>query len=141
MSGTLHLIKMAAGCTGVDDLRERQERHWRARGAMIHQTRHRPKRAEEILDGGSIYWVMAGAVRMRQPILSFETGVDGEGQAFCGINLAQDLIETRALPWRAFQGWRYLSAEDAPADLLDVGGEGDELPAALQQELRQLGLI
>src|ERR1700761_3241238 len=111
----LHLVKMAVGCPTTEVLRDFQTKKLLARGKLVHQTRHRPKQAEEILDGGSLYWVIAGQVRIRQRITDFESGVDAEGQAFCGIVLHPELVETRGLPWRAFQGWRYLQEDKAPA--------------------------
>ncbi|HTH97821.1 MAG TPA: DUF1489 domain-containing protein [Stellaceae bacterium] len=137
----LHLVKMAVGCPSIEVLRDFQAKKLLARGRLVHQTRHRPKQADEILEGGSLYWVIAGAIRIRQRILDFESGVDAEGQAFCGIHLHPELVETRSLPWRAFQGWRYLQGETAPADLGQGGSSEDELPPALRQELRDLGLL
>jgi hypothetical protein len=132
----LHLVKMCVGIAAVPELRDWQALR-RARGEpLIHRTRHRPKRAEEILAGGSIYWVIAGAIRVRQRILALESGADIEGQGFCAIGLDAELVETVPAPHRAFQGWRYLA--DAPPDLA-VGAA--DMPAEMQQALKELGLL
>lgn len=132
---TLHIIKL---CVGVDSLQEL--RHWRAqRAAQGHPsycpTRMAPKRAEEILDGGSLYWVIKGQVLCRQAITSIETGLPGPQPV--RFMLAPDLVETAPQPRRAFQGWRYLDPKDAPPDLSTAAGE--EMDQALARQLRELG--
>ena len=134
---TLHLIKLCVGADTPEDLRR-----WRARRAaeghrpFVH-TRQTPKRAEEILDGGSLYWVFKGQVLIRQAVLAIET--IGEGPARrCEILLADEMIRTAPQPRRAFQGWRYLEPKDAAPDL--PRGEADEaFPQDLARELRELG--
>ncbi len=132
---TLHIIKL---CVGVDSLQELRD--WRAqRAAQGHPsycpTRMAPKRAEEILDGGSLYWVIKGQVLCRQAITSIETGLPGPQPV--RFMLAPDLIETAPQPRRAFQGWRYLDPRDAPPDLSTAAGE--EMDQALARQLRELG--
>jgi hypothetical protein len=132
---TLHIIKL---CVGVDSLQELRD--WRAqRAAQGHPsycpTRMAPKRAEEILDGGSLYWVIKGQVLCRQAITSIETGLPGPQPV--RFMLAPDLVETAPQPRRAFQGWRYLDPKDAPPDLSTAAGE--EMDQALVRQLRELG--
>ncbi|MFN3857795.1 MAG: DUF1489 family protein [Caulobacter sp.] len=132
---TLHIIKL---CVGVDSLQELRD--WRAqRAAQGHPsycpTRMAPKRAEEILDGGSLYWVIKGQVLCRQAITSIETGLPGPQPV--RFMLAPDLIETAPQPRRAFQGWRYLDPKDAPPDLSTAAGE--EMDQGLARQLRELG--
>jgi hypothetical protein len=132
---TLHIIKL---CVGVDSLQELRD--WRAqRAAQGHPsycpTRMAPKRAEEILDGGSLYWVIKGQVLCRQAITSIETGLPGPQPV--RFMLAPDLVETAPQPRRAFQGWRYLDPNDAPPDLSTAAGE--EMDQALARQLRELG--
>jgi hypothetical protein len=133
----LHLIKLCVGADTPEDLRL-----WRAQRAAaghrpIVHTRQTPKRADEISDGGSLFWVFKGQVLIRQPVLAIET--IGEGQARrCEILLADDMIRTAPQPRRAFQGWRYLEPKDAPPDL--PGGDTDAaIPQDLARELRELG--
>lgn len=143
---SLHIIKLCVGAESVDDLKE-----WvseRALTAMAiglephsrHRTRMMPKRTEEILDGGSLYWVIKGQVAARQRILGLEAVKDADGVSHCDIVLAPEVIETVPQPKRPFQGWRYYSAEDAPRDLGATSGEAD-MPEALRRELADLGLL
>ena len=129
---TLHMIKLCVGVGDVGDLRD-----WCAGGrrAIVH-TRQTPKRAEEILDGGSLYWVIKGQILVRQPILAIET-LGSQGRTRCEIELVRTPLLTEPQPRRAFQGWRYLTAEDAPPDL-SADAEG-AIPADLAVQLRTLG--
>lgn len=128
----LHLIKLCVGVSEVETLERNAARSdWR----IVH-TRMTPKRAAEIEDGGSLYWVIKGTVACRQPVLDISTV--GEGAAArCEIRLDSRVIRTAPLGRRPFQGWRYLEAKDAPPDL--AGFEAADLPDALVRELRELG--
>lgn len=108
------------------------------RPAPFHVTRFAPRRADEILDGGSLYWVIQGLVQVRQRIAAFEEVSSGEGRK-CKIVLAPRLVETELQPRKAFQGWRYLTEDDAPADIDPRAQSGAGLPAALRSELIALG--
>ena len=94
----------------------------------------------EILDGGSLYWVIKGKVQVRQPILAFRPVVDGEGIKRCRIVLEPRFVLTDWQPRRAFQGWRYLTPEEAPQDL-GAGGDMASMPPELRRELAELGLL
>lgn len=143
----LHLIKLCVGVETVDDLQahvahciERARRD----GSPIeqtHTTRMTPTRIEEIIDGGSLYWVIKGQVQVRQPILAIQPFTDGDGIRRCRIVLQPTLVRTAWQPRRAFQGWRYLSAQDAPSDLGDAAHGDEPLPPALRRELMELGLL
>lgn len=143
---TLHLVKLAVGIDDVDHLarvqqRRRTEAIRAGRGDRLwHLTRNAPRRADELLNGGSIYWVMKGRIRVRQRLLAIESDVDEEGRRFCRLVLDPTLVETEAVFHRAIQGWRYLPASDAPPDQRRGGGDGG-LPAGLAEELRDLGLL
>ncbi|MEW6121150.1 MAG: DUF1489 domain-containing protein [Pseudomonadota bacterium] len=144
--GPLHLIKLCVGAESVDDLTgwigERLA-ECRARGVperQVHVTRMMPTRAEELLAGGSLYWVIKGEVLCRQSLLAVEPFVDGEGIGRCRLVLDPDVVRVAPRPSRPFQGWRYLKGAEAPADLAASGG-GAGLPEDLQRELRQLGLL
>lgn len=131
----LHLIKLCVGIDSVEDLRA-----WRAlRASQGHRsvcpTRQTPKRAAELLAGGSLYWVIKGQVLVRQAIDEIVT-LDSGTQP-CRIYLHPELIETAPRPRRAFQGWRYLEANDAPPDLPTAPGEAIE--PELAKQLRELG--
>jgi len=131
----LHLIKLCVGADSVEELRA-----WRADRARrgippIVPTRQTPKRADELLDGGSLYWVIKGVILVRQKIVSIKT-LDSGPQP-CRIDLAPELILTAPQPRRAFQGWRYLDPKDAPPDL--AGDDGVEMPQELAKQLREIG--
>jgi hypothetical protein len=133
MSGSLHMIKLVVGCDTIDDLLQ-----WRVgqEGPWILRTRQTPKRAAELLAGGSIYRVFKGSILCRQSILDVQTV--GEGQeSRCEITLDATIHRTAPTPRRAFQGWRYLTAADAPPDLVE--GESGDLPTELALKLRELG--
>ncbi len=132
----LHLIKLCVGADSVEDLRA-----WRAqRKAEGHQpivpTRQTPKRAAEILDGGSLYWVIKGQVLVRQTILAIDTLESGAQP--CRILLDEPMVLTAPQPRRAFQGWRYFEAKDAPPDLANDAA-GEAMPQDLAQRLREIG--
>lgn len=143
----LHLIKLCVGADSIEDLRD-----WVSRRALVaiaaglepsssHTTRMIPKRADELLDGGSLYWVIKGQVQARQPLLDLKTFKDADGITRCELVLGPEVIETEPQPKRAFQGWRYLTDEDAPRDLMSLGADGGDLPMELRRELAELGLL
>ena len=143
----LHLIKLCVGCDSVRELedwirvrlKERKKRGLPAEHQ--HTTRMVPKRAAELTDGGSLYWVIRGQVMCREPILAIRPFVDKEGVSRCRIALKPKLVLVEPRPWRAFQGWRYLEAKDAPRDLDRAAPGAKNMPEALRRELRELGLL
>jgi hypothetical protein len=138
----LHLIKLCVGAEQVEDLISWQQNP-RARGPdglPRHVTRMWPKRAEELLAGGSLYWVFKGAVLARQRILRLDEVAGADGILRCGIVLNPEIIRTAAAPKRPFQGWRYLKPADAPPDLPRARKGDDRLPPALDAALADLGL-
>jgi len=135
----LHIVKLCVGAESVEDLAQWQDHQVRKlkRRSPVCGTRMWPKREAEVLAGGSLYWVIKGMVLVRQRILSIGEVTDEHG-ARCGLWLDPDLVRTQPQPRRAFQGWRYLEAKDAPADLAAAAG-GTGLPAHLEAELVALG--
>jgi len=136
----LHLIKLAVGTEDIADLRRWQRLRKKERGFSALYTRNTPRRAEELLDGGSIYWVIKGYVRVRQLLKGFTATVDDEGQPRCVVAYDMRLVPTVLIPKRPFQGWRYLDAKDAPLDWKGAKGAA-ELPPKMVEELRSLGLL
>ena len=131
----LHIIKLVVGCDTVEDLIA-----WRRPQAgepWILRTRMTPKRAAELLDGGSVYRVFKGRVLCRQRILDINTVGEGPS-ARCHITLDEDVVLTHPLPRRPFQGWRYFEGKDAPEDL-GRPGETPAIDQALAAKLRELG--
>lgn len=135
----LNLIKLAVGIRDIDHLREVHARR-AADGIVPVYTRMVPKRAEEIVGSGSLYWVIRGSTCVRQRVVAIDTGVDEDGKGCCVIGVTANLVPTVPTAQRPFQGWRYLEPAAAPADLSDAGA-GDELPPHLAAELRALGLL
>jgi len=141
----LHIVKLCVGCDSLAELADWQKKRLkekRAKGQkpeLVHVTRMTPKRADEVLDGGSLYWVIKGQIAARQQLLAIRA-VKKNGVAHCGLVHQKDLIPVVARPRRAFQGWRYLEAKDAPPDLARTKGAQD-LPESLQRELAALGLL
>jgi hypothetical protein len=109
---------------------------------IFHRTFQSPKRREELLGGGSLYWVIKGVVQARQALVDIREGTKDDGKPCAVLVLDRNIVGVRPTPRRAFQGWRYLDPDDAPADL--AGRSGDqisEMPPKLRRELAELGLI
>jgi hypothetical protein len=150
---TVHLIKLCVGVTHVIELFQEYERLARARRTRAgrledkHRTRSRPQRADEVLDGGSLFWVVKGVVRARNRILRLDDVQDREANKFCEIVYDPRPILVAPRPRRAFQGWRYLEPADAPPDLPDQkrglreAKAEPNLSAEMARDLRALGLI
>ena len=144
---TLHLIKLCVGADSIDDLKGWvADRSFKAMAAGLephstHTTRMVPKRVEELLDGGSLYWVIKGQVQARQRLLDVKSFTGADGISRCDLVLGPEVIETAPAPRRPFQGWRYLVADEAPRDLGGLGGGAQEMPADLRRELAELGLL
>ena len=137
---SLNLIKL---CVGVSEVSEMKSWVKLARGAgeeLDHVTRMFPRRADEILNGGSLYWVIRGAILCRQPIADLQPITGGDGIERCRILFKPQIILVRPAPRRPFQGWRYLSAEDSPADL-KRGDATVAMSEPMRRELAALGLI
>lgn len=144
----LHLIKLCVGVKEVDELaRWQKDRRADQRKAGVkkpvtrHFTRMTPTRAEEVLAGGSLYWVMAGVIRCRQRILRIAPGVNHKGEKRCEIRLDPKIVKVVPRGFRAFQGWRYFDPKDAPPDLATLGKDVAKMPAKMAEELRALGLL
>lgn len=138
----LHLIKLCVGIDSVEDLIAWRAAHPRGDGetASRHVTRMWPKRAGELLDGGSLYWVIRGEIQARQRLLRLDEIIGADGIRRCGIVMDPELIRTAPVRRRPFQGWRYLDASDAPPDLPPPREGDDLLPPALQAELADIGV-
>jgi hypothetical protein len=132
---SLNISKVAVGCASIDALRKRQQLR-AADGVVPITTRYKPKRAEELI-GGSIYWIVKHRITARQTILGFAESEERKTI----IRLDANLVPVRAWPKRAHQGWRYLSAEDAPGDFDGSDDALATLPAALLTKLSALALI
>ncbi len=137
---TQHLIKLAVGAKSVADVAAWQAARAKSAPPLRHRTRNFPRRAEEILDGGSIYWVVNRVLSVRQRIEDIVAAKHADGTACTDIVLHPRLVAVRGRVVKPFQGWRYLAAEDAPPD------EGAQLraaalPEAMKRELAALALL
>ena len=139
----LHMLKLSVGPKDAAQLRAIQKLRAVADPPLRHQTRMMPKRREEILDGGSIYWVVAGFLLVRQRIVDIIEDQWDDGTPCAGLVLDPKLVMVEARATKAFQGWRYLQPEDAPPDVVEgVAASGMEaLPPALMAALREARLI
>ncbi|HZT52170.1 MAG TPA: DUF1489 domain-containing protein [Stellaceae bacterium] len=136
----LHLLKLAVGVSDVAELRKLQRARAKERGFYCFYTRNMPRRHEEVLDGGSVYWVIRGHIEVRQRIRGFVPIVNRRGRPAVLVKLEAKLVPTDGQPRRAFQGWRYLTPAEAPADR-PKAGRGAAMPPAMARELRELGLL
>jgi hypothetical protein len=143
----LHLIKLCVGADSVRDLEDwikEKLRDKRKRGEKpehIHRTRMVPKRADELTEGGSLYWVIRGEITCRQRIRAVRPFRDKDGVGRCGLVLDRKVVLVAPRPFRAFQGWRYLAPKDAPRDLDEAAPGAAAMPEKLRRELRGLGLM
>jgi hypothetical protein len=136
----LHMLKIAVGVSDLAELKALQKERRKERGFYAFYTRNMPKREDEILDGGSIYWVIKGQVQARQRIKGFKPIVNQRGRPAVLVTFEAKVTPTQWRPHRAFRGWRYLDSKDAPRDL-PKGAKAKGLPPKMEAELRELGLI
>lgn len=144
---TLHLVKLAVGAESIQDLAAwqadliRNGRNGQQPGELFHITRQTPRRPG-CGDGSSLYWVIKGFIRARQQILELRAVKGPDGIDRCAIILHPKLFLTEAHPRKAFQGWRYLAAEDAPQDMECAGmGASGLMPPAMRRDLAELQLL
>lgn len=140
----LNLQKLSVGTENVADLaawqatkRSQTEKDFLPR----HVTRMWPKRVDEVLAGGSMYWVIKGSLLARQRIVRFDEYNSADGVRRCAIVLDPELIRVVPTIKRPFQGWRYLKPEDAPMDLPKGREEEEPLPAELSAALAEIGIF
>jgi len=144
---SLHLIKLCVGCDSITDLQEWIEEnraHFHRLGRdyeQTHTTRMVPKRIDELLGGGSLFWVIRGQVACRQALLDVRPFTDADGIGRCRLVLEPKLVPVAPRPFRPFQGWRYLTTKDAPRDIDSRTGDLAVMPEDMRRELAELGLL
>lgn len=144
---TLHIVKLCVGADSIGDLQEWIDRRLREKKRRkqplehIHTTRMMPTRKGEILDGGSLYWVIRGEIACREKLIDIRPFVDKDGVKRCRLVMDGKVIPVVPRPRGPFQGWRYFPANEAPPDLSKSGKGLAELPETMRRELRELGLL
>ena len=142
----LNMIKLCVGCDSVADLEDwvaqklKEKKRRRQKPEHIHTTRMSPKRADELI-GGSLYWVIRGQVSCRERIVDLRQTTGKDGIRRCQIVMDGKIVPVEPRPYRAFQGWRYYDAKDAPRDLSRAGRGLLKMPEPMRRELRELGLL
>ena len=139
----LHLTKLCVGISDIGQLRQVQQARLARGEALRHLTRSFPRRAGDIIDGGSLYWVIAGATVVRQRVIDIEDATFADGSKCAALVFDAELVAVVARATKPFQGWRYLDPAAAPTDLTSVqAAQGSNaLPPALRRELEHLGLL
>ncbi len=142
MGGHVNLVKLCVGADDVQDLIDWQatRRAQNPEGLPVHVTRMFPKRADEVLAGGSLYWVFKGVMLARQRILRLDEVRGQDGILRCAIVLDPRIVRTEAVPRRPFQGWRYLDPRETPRDLPEGRAAEPGLPPALAAALAEIGV-
>ena len=138
----IHILKLCVGAESVEDLTDWQgsQQHRWPPGQAVHVTRMFPRREADVLEGGSLYWVIKGVILCRQRIVDL-VGVTGDdGIARCAIHLDASVIRTESAPRRPFQGWRYMDPKDAPRDLAYGRPREEPLPEGLALALAEMGV-
>jgi len=142
VSSHINIVKLSVGTDDVAGLAAWQmtKRAQALDGMPQHVTRMWPKRADAVLNGGSIYWVIKGVILCRQKILRLDEKIGADGIRRCAIVSDPQLVRVAATPKRAFQGWRYFQPSDAPADLTDGAQAEEPLPPELSKALAAIGV-
>jgi hypothetical protein len=139
----MHLTKLAVGVRDIEHLRELQAERAQRSPPLRHRTRNCPRRHQEVIDGGSMYWVVNGSMLVRQRVLDIVEDRWEDGSACTGLVLDSRLVALTGRPTKPFQGWRYLRPDEAPPDLPSgPRARGvTSLPPALRRELQVLCLL
>jgi hypothetical protein len=136
----LNLIKLCVGVSEIEEMKSWVKISKGTGEVCDHVTRMFPRRKDEIIPGGSLYWVIRGMILCRQPIADLEPVMGVDEIERCRIVFKPQIITVRPTPRRAFQGWRYLTAEDAPIDM-PRGSSGGDMNEKMRRELAALGLL
>lgn len=145
MTGSVHLLRTAYKIDDMRHLSDVQSSHRLqkrdGRDVVAMSTRRTPTRANELMDGGSVYWIIKNKIACRQEIIDIETvEVDADSKrCFFYLDPTIHVVAPRAK--RAVQGWRYLEGWDRPKDLGVYNDAGDDIPDEIEKELRETGLL
>jgi len=140
-SNLVNLVKLCVGAETINDLTDRQENlNQKDKNRRTHVTRMWPKRGDEILNGGSLFWVIKGFIQARQKIIGLEEVFGQDNIRRCSIVLDPEVFLTTSVKKRPFQGWRYLNSADAPPDLYKISSSEPTLPNELAIALADIGV-
>lgn len=142
----VNLLRTGVGVDSIDHLYELQEFRRTSpdsNGFAFLTTRNTPTRANDLINGGSVYWIIRQQICVRQIIADIQTHKDEDGRSFCLVLLDPALILTNPVPHRHIQGWRYLAPEKAPADLrpFEPHQQTDDIDPRLAKDLAAAGLL
>ncbi|OUX43509.1 hypothetical protein CBE37_02070 [bacterium TMED277] len=144
----VNLVKIAVGVTTVEELILRQTEFLKKINDknfpyFYHSTRMMPKKYEDIISNGSLYWVIKGAICARQKVLDIVKFEDTDGKKRCKIFLAPEIKKTKPVRKRPFQGWRYLKKHITPQDLNEpIKTTFDSnIPLDVQKQLLEMGVL
>lgn len=142
MGKVINLVKLSVGIESVEHLETYRARIRNNGGPMHprHITRMWPRRESELLNGGSIYWVIKGVIQARQTVIRLDEVIGEDGIRRCAIVMAPEIIRTEAATRRPFQGWRYLEPSDAPRDLKKGQKREAAIPHELATALAEIGV-
>jgi hypothetical protein len=106
-------------------------------------TRRTPTRVNDLINGGSVYWIIKRQICARQIIVDIQTLKDEEDKNYCVILMDKKLILTQPLNHRHIQGWRYLPPEKAPTDIgtFDPSIIEDDMDPDMAKDLAEAGLL
>ena len=136
----LHILKLCVGVSEIEELESWVRDCKAGRDTLDHVTRMFPKRRGEVVAGGSLYWVIRNMILCRQPIAALEPVTGADGIERCRIMFKPKIIPVMPVPRRAFQGWRYLQAADAPPDMPKFS-RAEGISEKMRRELAELGLL
>lgn len=141
---SLHIVKVAAGISSLESLKRVMAQYSYndpdLGPIMPMSSRNRPQRTE-VLDGGSVYWIIKGKIVARAAIIAVRDEERLDGRKGCQICVEPTVIPTVPYLKRGFQGWRYLKPEDAPADQITGDSDAGIGSADLAAELQEMGLL
>lgn len=144
----VNLLRTGVGVDSIEHLAEIQETYRYAidengDDIAFFTTRNMPQRSNELLNGGSVYWIIKRLICVRQIITDIQQTTDDEGQRLCIISMKPQIMMVDPIPHKHIQGWRYLSPDKAPKDIrpYDKNTNTDKLDPQMEKELRELGLL
>ena len=142
-----NFLRTGVGVESIEHLYEIQHGHrqikFNGENHAYLFTRRTPTRANDLINGGSVYWIIKRQICARQTIADIQTLKDEDDKPFCHVIMNQQIYLTQPVAHKHIQGWRYLSPEKAPKDigLFTPNNRPDDIPPELAAELAEAGLL